>query len=79
MLASKMLCPYAMDMDTVNQLRDEIEAFCKAHEMSGSRFSELAVGDPSFWFKFSRGRVPTLATYDKLCRFMRDYDAGQAT
>lgn len=60
-------------MDTAKQLQAEIEAFCKEHSMSGSRFSQLAVGDPSFWFKFARGRQPTLETYDKLRAFMRDY------
>ena len=43
--------------------------------MSGARFSHLAVGDQAFWFKFSRGRQPTLETYDKIRAFMAEYQA----
>ena len=62
-------------MTTAQQLQADIESFCKAHSMSGSKFSQLAVGDPAFWFKFVRGRTPTLDTYDKLRAFMQDYRA----
>ena len=63
-------------MSSTEKLISDIEAFCKAHDMSGSRFSDLAVGDPSFWFKLNRGRVPTLDTYDKVCEFMATYKAA---
>jgi hypothetical protein len=62
-------------MSTANQLKADIEAFCRAHGMSGARFSHLAVGDQAFWFKFSRGRQPTLETYDKIRAFMAEYQA----
>lgn len=62
-----------MSMDTAKQLKAEIEAFCAKHSLSGSGFSRLALDDPTFWFKFVRGRNPSLETYDKLRNFMRDY------
>jgi predicted transcriptional regulator len=74
-LAGKKLCRYAIAMTTAKQLQADIEAFCKEHSLSGSKFSALAVGDPAFWFKFTRGRTPTLDTYDKIQAFMRDYRA----
>ena len=60
-------------MSTHSKLKADIEAFCAKHEMSGARFGELAVGDGAFWFKFSRGRQPTLDTYDKVRDFMASY------
>jgi predicted transcriptional regulator len=66
-------------MTTAKQLQTDIEAFCKAHSMSGSKFSQLAVGDPSFWFKFIRGRKPTIDTYDKIRRFMAEYEQDCST
>jgi hypothetical protein len=65
-------------MNTAQTLKADIEAFCAQHSMNGSTFSRLAVGDPSFWHKFTRGRQPTLETYDKLRAFMRDYKADAA-
>lgn len=65
-------------MDTAAQLKSDIEAFCAAHSMNASTFSKLATGDPAFWFKFSRGRVPKLDTYDKVRAFMRDYKPEKA-
>ena len=63
-------------MDTAKQLEADIVAFCKRHSISGSKFSKDATGDPSFWFKFIRGRKPTLDTYDKIRRFMQEYEAS---
>lgn len=60
------------------QLVADIQAFCKAHEISGAKFGELAVGDASFWWKVSRGRQPTLATYEKVRDFMATYSKGEA-
>ena len=60
-------------MDMKTQLVADITAFCKAHELSGARFSELATGDPTFWFKLTRGRDPKLSTYEKVRAFMADY------
>lgn len=60
------------------QLVADIQAFCKAHEISGAKFGELAVGDASFWWKVSRGRQPTLATYEKVRAFMAGYSKGAA-
>jgi len=60
-------------MDTAKQLEAEIAAFCAKHSMSGSTFSKLATGDAAFWFRFTRGRSPTIATYDKVRAFMADY------
>lgn len=65
-------------MNSTEKLKADIEAFCKAHEMSGSKFSEMAVGDQTFWFKLSRGRVPTLDTYDKVIGFMASYQPRDA-
>jgi hypothetical protein len=62
-------------MDTATQLKSEIEAFCAKHSLSGSGFSRMALGDPTFWFKFVRGRNPSIDTCDKLRAFMRDYKA----
>lgn len=60
-------------MNTYDTLKADIETFCQANSMSGSRFGKLAVGDPAFWWKFTRGRQPTLDTYDKLRTFMEEY------
>lgn len=65
-------------MSTHEKLKADIEAFCKAHEMSGAKFSELSVGDAAFWFKFSRGRQPTLDTYDRIRGFMDNYKPERA-
>lgn len=59
----------------MDDLKNEITAFCKAHSMSGARFSELAVGDASFWHKLVRGRDPKYSTVIKVREFMRDYRA----
>lgn len=65
-------------MDTAAQLKSDIEAFCEQHGMNASTFSKMATGDPAFWFKFSRGRVPKLDTYDKVRAFMRNYQPEKA-
>jgi hypothetical protein len=62
-------------MSSKQQLKTEIETFCAEHSMSGSTFSKLATGDAAFWFKFVRGRVPTLDTADKIREFMAGYKA----
>jgi predicted transcriptional regulator len=61
-------------MNTAKQLEADIGAFLEKHSMSGARFSKEATGDPSFLFKFLRGRKPTLDTYDKIRRFMHEYE-----
>ena len=60
-------------MNMQKQLIADVETFCKSHEISGAKFGELAVGDASFWFKLSRGRVPKLDTYEKVRNFMATY------
>ena len=57
-------------MNSTETLRAAIIAYCKKHDMSGSRFSQLAVGDPSWWHKFERGRVPKLDMYDRIMSFI---------
>lgn len=57
----------------MDDLTDEIIAFCTAHSLSGARFSELAVGDPTFWHKLRRGRDPKYSTVIKVREFMRGY------
>ena len=59
----------------MENLKNEISDFCKAHSMSGAKFSELAVGDASFWHKLVRGRDPKYSTVLKVRQFMRDYAA----
>jgi predicted transcriptional regulator len=59
----------------MDDLKNEITAFCHAHSLSGARFSELAVGDASFWHKLTRGRDPKYSTVIKVREFMRDYQA----
>lgn len=66
-------------MHTAKQLKSDIEAFCAKHSMSGARFSKEATGDPSFWFKFIRGRRPNIDTYDKIRKFMDQYEEGCST
>jgi hypothetical protein len=63
-------------MDTKTKLKAEIEAFCAKHSLSGSTFSKLATGEPTFWFKFVRGRVPSVDTADKIRDFMATYNAS---
>lgn len=57
----------------MENLKDEIAAFCTAHSMSGAKFSELAVGDASFWHKLTRGRDPKYSTVLKVRDFMANY------
>jgi len=64
---------YQAGMNMHQQLVADIEAFCKANEISGAKFGELSVGDASFWWKVSRGRQPTLSTYEKVRNFMDGY------
>jgi predicted transcriptional regulator len=66
-------------MNTAKQLKADIEAFCKKHSMSGARFSKEATGDPAFWWKFTRGRKPTIDTYDKIRRFMAEHEQDCST
>ena len=57
----------------MDDLKNEIAAFCQQHSLSGARFGELALGDASFWFKLSRGRDPKYSTVLKVRDFMANY------
>lgn len=61
-------------------LLDDIEAFLSAHEMSASRFGELALKDKPFVFQLRGGRRVWPETEAAVRRFMSTYrpDAAQA-
>ena len=52
----------------------EIERFLKRTGMSPSRFSADAVGQRSLMIRLRRGEGVTLATVDRLRKFMREYN-----
>ena len=60
----------------MDDLKEEIVEFCTAHSMSGARFSELAVGDATFWHKLVRGRDPKYSTVLRVRQFMQNYQVG---
>ncbi len=57
-------------------LLTEIEAFCAAHNIKTSRFSQLAMNDKAFVIKLRAGRRTWPETEAKVRDFMREYAAN---
>lgn len=58
-------------MSTTDSLLEEIADFLRRHEMSQSRFGELALNDRGFMTRLLSGeRSPTARTIDRLRTFM---------
>lgn len=55
----------------------EIEAFCKAHSLSETRFGELALSDKPFVSQLRAGRDVRLSTARKIRSFMAAYESSQ--
>ena len=59
------------------QFLDRVEAFLGASGLKPSEFGRQSVGDPSFVVNLRRGRSPTLATADKVIRFISRWEADE--
>jgi hypothetical protein len=55
----------------IRSLIEEIDAFRAKAGMSVTAFGTLSLGDPNFIPDLHRGRMPSLATMDKVRVFMR--------
>lgn len=60
---------------TQDELLAQIDAFLKRHEMTDSRFSRDATGEPGLLDGLRGGRSPTLKILNRIAEFMRDKDA----
>lgn len=61
----------------MEQLLSDIRAFCKDHEISPSRFGELAMGDKPFVHQLEAGRRVWPETEAKVRRFMENWQPEQ--
>ncbi|RZI55555.1 MAG: hypothetical protein EOP94_04790 [Zymomonas sp.] len=59
-----------MQMD---DLINDIEAFCRTHQLRESRFGRAAVNDTTFLAELRDGREPRRATVAKVRHFMATY------
>lgn len=58
----------------MDDLISEIHAFCDAHEVSKSRFGQLAMNDRAFLFQIEDGTRECLpSTQAKVRKFMSEY------
>ena len=63
-----------MDIDT-EKLRRGIDAFCQAHDMNKGRLGAEVLGNPSFFYRFDKGKVnPRLDTLFKIRQFLEERD-----
>lgn len=60
------------------QFLSRVEAFLQASGLKSSEFGRQAVGDPNFVVNLRRGRSPTLATADRVLRFVERLEAEDA-
>ena len=58
----------------MQELIAQIEAFCRRHDMSETRFGELAMNDKPFVSQLKSGRDLRGSTAQKLKDFMADYE-----
>ena len=65
--------------DTLDtRFRRAIAAWCARKGMSDRAFGAAALGDPDFVASLGRGRIPRLATADRVLSFMGEAPAGPA-
>jgi hypothetical protein len=67
-------------MDQMNDLIEEIESYCRRHEMAESTFGRMAVNDGKFVGRLRSGRTVTTKTLTRVRDFMgKDADTGAET
>lgn len=54
-----------------------VQDFCARHEMSKTRFGELALNDPSFVTEIEAGREPRRRTVARVAAFIQARDVPQ--
>ena len=59
----------------MDDLLNDIEAFCRTHQLKDSRFGRAAVNDTTFIPQLRTGREPRRVTVAKVRRFMATYRA----
>lgn len=62
----------------MEELLSEIDAFCKAHNLSKWDFGELAMNDRPFVGQLEKGRDVRLGTAKRIRDFMAGYAPEQA-
>lgn len=62
----------------MEQLLSDIEAFCDAHDLSTTRFGELALNDKPFVKQIRAGRRLWPETEQRVRSFMASYRADRA-
>lgn len=72
-LAILLIAKYCGDMDSRQQLVNEIEAFLAKHEMGAPEFGRLAMNDVAFVYRLRQGRDVRASTADRAREFMRDF------
>lgn len=74
-----------MQVPTVSDLIELIEAFLKRHDWKRTRFGREATGEPQLLDSLISGRSPNLGTVHRIVDFINskdaelDHDAGAAT
>lgn len=62
----------------MEQLLTDIEAFCREHQLSDTRFGELALNDKPFVIQLRNGRRCWPETEEKVRGFMASYRSEAA-
>jgi hypothetical protein len=57
----------------MDDLINDIEAFCRTHQLKDSRFGRAAVNDTTFLPQLRDGREPRRKTVARVRRFMAEY------
>lgn len=63
-----------MDVPSPADVVEQIDSFLARHRMAPSRLGRDALGEPQFVTSLRAGRMPGLATLQKLGDFMRERD-----
>jgi hypothetical protein len=62
-------------MNTIDQIKVEISAFCELHEMQPTTFSKHVTGDGHLVADIYAGKDIRASTIDRIRNFMRTYKA----
>lgn len=69
-----------MQIPTISEVLEAIDAFCARHKMKPTRFGRDATGEPQLIDSMrNKGRVPSLTVLNKVALFMATYDAANPT
>jgi len=63
-----------MDIPTLDEILQHIDAFLVRHDMAPSRFGRDAIGEASLIATMRSGRQPSLETLHRLKTFMAEQD-----